>query len=369
LEMSLTDPPAADEIEVSIFGPGYGETIVVHLALGEWLIVDSCIDKRINRPASTAYLHKLGINPGSAVKILLASHWHDDHIGGLADVFDECRVAKFFCSAALQTSEFVTLVRLAGARSIDRGVQEFKKILDLLKERASSGNAGPEWAIEDRRLWHRAHQSSAVEIFALSPSSASQTLSFNDISRLMPEVEKQKKRIVAPTPNNAAVVLWINIGNDSIILGSDLQQTSTNSMGWSAIVNSTTRPSGMAEVFKIPHHGSENGHHAGVWARMLQSNPQAVLTPFINGGVALPTNRDVRRICRITPNVFSTKQLQFNQQKRRRGALDRAIKQVVRSIRTIPNVPGHVRLRKNLSNQNAGWRVELFDGAVQLTAS
>ena len=366
--MSLTDPPTIDELEVSIFGPGYGETVVVHLALGDWLIVDSCIDKRISRPASTTYLHKLGINPSSAVKILLASHWHDDHVGGLADVFDECRVAKFVCSVALQTREFVTLVKLE-ARSIDRGVQEFNKILDILKDRVSSGSVTtPVWAMGDRKLWQRAHPYSNAEIFALSPSSASQTLSFNDISRLMPQVNKQKRRIVAPSPNNAAVVLWINVGNESIILGSDLEEeTSTTSTGWTAIINSTTRPNGLAQIFKIPHHGSANGHHPGVWSSMLQSNPLAVLTPFINGGIALPTNRDVRRICRLTRNAFSTKEPQYNQQKRRHGALERAIKQVVRSIRTIPNIPGHVRLRKKLSDQNAGWRIELFDGAVQLT--
>lgn len=37
-------PPAADEIEFSLFGPGYGEAVAVHLGDGTWLLIDSCID-------------------------------------------------------------------------------------------------------------------------------------------------------------------------------------------------------------------------------------------------------------------------------------------------------------------------------------
>jgi Metallo-beta-lactamase superfamily len=367
----LLRAPGNDEIEVSIFGPGYGETVIVHLGLGDWLIVDSCLDKSTNRPASVNYLHKIGVDPSSAVKILLASHWHDDHVGGLASVFEECQGAQFFCSVSLKSKEFLTLVRSVGTRSIDRGVQEFAKIVTLLRDRASSrrGDAqGPQWAMENSRLWRRDDGNFSAEIFALSPSSASMTLSFHEVSQLVPGVSQQKRRLVAMSPNQAAVVLWLGLGNQSIILGSDLEEEASDSTrGWSVIVDSKMRPTGMAQIFKIPHHGSVNAHHSRVWSEMLASKPLAVLTPFINGGIALPTQQDVRRICQMTPEAFSTARILFNQQKKRHGALDRTIKEVVRSIRTIPSAPGHVRLRRTLSDTNDCWRVELFDGAVKLS--
>jgi len=31
-----------DELEVSVFGPGYGESLAIHLGLGSWIIIDSC---------------------------------------------------------------------------------------------------------------------------------------------------------------------------------------------------------------------------------------------------------------------------------------------------------------------------------------
>ena len=359
--------PANDEVEVSTFGPGYGETVIVHLGLGDWLIVDSCINKSAKIPAGISYLRKLGINPSNAVKIVLASHWHDDHIRGLASVFEECQVAQFFCAASLRAPEFLTLVRLAGARSVDQGVQEFAKIIELLRERsASKKSPGPQFAVENTRLWLRDDHGLRAEVFALSPSSASVNQAFNEISQLIPSSGQPKRRLVPLRPNHAAVVLSVTVGDQSIILGSDLEETTDPLTGWSVIVDSTGRSTGRAQVFKIPHHGSENGHQSRVWSEMLDREPVAVLTPFINGGIALPTRPDVRRISLLTPNAFSTAQLQVNQQKRRRGALERTIKEVVRSIRIKPNVPGHIRLRKRISDASDPWRIELFDGAVQL---
>jgi len=43
--MSKTTPPQPDELEISLFGPGYGESTLVHLGSGNWMIVDSCLDE------------------------------------------------------------------------------------------------------------------------------------------------------------------------------------------------------------------------------------------------------------------------------------------------------------------------------------
>ena len=40
-----TSAPSAREIEVSLFGPGYGECVLVHLGEGQWMIVDSCVEQ------------------------------------------------------------------------------------------------------------------------------------------------------------------------------------------------------------------------------------------------------------------------------------------------------------------------------------
>jgi len=55
-------PPAVDELEVSVFGPGVGECVLVHFGEGEWMVVDSCLDRATSRPAALDYLTELGVD-------------------------------------------------------------------------------------------------------------------------------------------------------------------------------------------------------------------------------------------------------------------------------------------------------------------
>src|SRR5438067_455186 len=41
-----TEPPDSSELELSVFGPGRGECLVVHLGAGEWMVVDSCLNEQ-----------------------------------------------------------------------------------------------------------------------------------------------------------------------------------------------------------------------------------------------------------------------------------------------------------------------------------
>jgi hypothetical protein len=41
LAASRQTPPRPDELELSLFGSGIGESLAVHLGNGEWAIVDS----------------------------------------------------------------------------------------------------------------------------------------------------------------------------------------------------------------------------------------------------------------------------------------------------------------------------------------
>jgi glyoxylase-like metal-dependent hydrolase (beta-lactamase superfamily II) len=89
------NPPQDDELEISIFGLGYGESILIHLGRQEWMIVDSCIDHASKQPSSLKYLHSIGVDPSESVKLIVATHWHDDHIRGLATIVDTCKVAQY----------------------------------------------------------------------------------------------------------------------------------------------------------------------------------------------------------------------------------------------------------------------------------
>ena len=87
-----------ESVEMVVFGPGIGESIVIHLGNNEWIIIDSCIFSGEDVPAPLLYLRHIGVDASSAVKRVLATHWHDDHIRGLGAVLCECQQARFAMS-------------------------------------------------------------------------------------------------------------------------------------------------------------------------------------------------------------------------------------------------------------------------------
>jgi len=64
----LTDAPGPDVIEVSIFGPGKGESVLVHLGQGEWIVVDSCVNQRTREVPALTYLDRIGVDVGTQVR-------------------------------------------------------------------------------------------------------------------------------------------------------------------------------------------------------------------------------------------------------------------------------------------------------------
>lgn len=119
-------PPAADEIEVTLFGPGYGEAIAVHLGDGVWLLIDSCIDPDAGAPASAAYLEKIGVGQGQ-VRTIVASHWHDDHVRGISQLAAKYPSADFVISAVFNDKEalaFLSAYNGESSAGLARGTKE-----------------------------------------------------------------------------------------------------------------------------------------------------------------------------------------------------------------------------------------------------
>lgn len=351
---------------MSLFGPGFGESIVLHLGDGAWIIVDSCIQSGTDEPAPLAYLRQLAVDPATAVRQVIATHWHDDHIRGLGRVVSACKSAEFVCSAALRGPDFFTLVEAYGQRTMmatTSGVQEFWEVIRALRGRDQQWSLNvPKLAAADRCLW----QSEDSAIYSLSPSDASILLAHSQIAALLPNERAGKLRLPSLTANHAAVALWVKVGDAFILLGSDLEETRQPGTGWSVILGANTHPQGKATVFKIPHHGSRTSDQPLVWEEMVHIDPFAILTPFRNGNVSLPTAEDVIRICDRTERAYITAVPRSRRKRNRPSAVERTIRETVGTIREVFTSTGHVRLRANVVNQPISWSVELFGDAVPL---
>jgi hypothetical protein len=282
-------------VEVTAFGPGYGECLLVHLGAGSWMIVDSCVTADLRLPALD-YLDAMGVNAATSVKLVVATHWHDDHVRGISQVVATCVLARVVCSAALNADEILAGIgtyRPDGkfdSLHTTSGVEEMRRTISLL------GPGTASWAIESRMLY-QSLDAPHCRITALSPCDSVLSLAYNEIHDLL--VTDPVKTVKRPDRNLGAVALWVEVGDATMLLGADLQEKDSRHPGWTAILGSSTRPEGKAEVFKVPHHGSDNAHLSAVWDQIVAPNPEVVVCPCRNGRTNLPTDDDITRLCKL----------------------------------------------------------------------
>lgn len=367
---TLGVPPGPDELEVSLFGPGVGECVVVHMGAGEWFVVDSCIDSATGSPAALDYLTAMNIDVSRMVKLVVVTHWHDDHMRGAATLVRRAETAQFVCSSVLRVEDFKRFV--AASRSLNTkahrssGVDEFASILSLLQERRLSGvrreAAGPIWTSADQLIFRR-EASPAVpmaEVFALSPSSAAVSRGFHELARLMPKHGAAKRAAVSVEPNETSLVLSVRFGIAHAILGSDLENGASPSTGWGAVLKTMARPATSSHIFKVPHHGSANAYHQPVWTTALVPNVIAVLTPFARGRQTLPTSADLLRMKQHTKDLYCTA-LRPSRVTFTDSMVQKTVREATRAFRSRTGPMGHVRVRVAATSPEP--RVELFGAA------
>ena len=349
-------PPGENEFELTLLGPGYGESIVMHVGGGVWVLVDSCIDTD-GTPRALSYLESIGVDPAETVELIVASHWHDDHIRGMAKLFEVCKKAAFCCASALLEKEFLTVVGALENRPLEfvgSGLKEMHGVVSRLRHTASS----PTLALANRRVFKQG----ACEIWSLSPNDSIFKTFLRSIGDLVPSEGQGRTRIPSLSPNEVAVALWVRTEDIAVLLGSDLEKR-----GWVEILQSAERPDGKSSVFKVPHHGSKSAHEPDVWKRMLDPDPFALLTPWRRGRRALPNQQDVRRILSSTTNAYATAKISSCTRApvSRKNMVRRTIRESGVKLRRVALSPGAVRLRRPLGSR-AGWKVETFGPACHL---
>jgi hypothetical protein len=360
-------PPQPDELEISIFGPGRGECVVVHLGNNEWCVIDSCIARGSVEPVAVEYLKSFQNKALQGIRLIVATHWHDDHIRGLAATLEEAPNACFACSAALDKDIFRELVALSEYAVPGRsGVAEFASIYELLLAKKGQGSqrhlVSPMYALSNRKLLslQGSGRPFPAAIISLSPSNGTVTAFYWEIAKLMPKAGDTQRRIVSQAPNHTSVAVWIEAGQRHALLGADLEHTGRPDEGWMAVVGSNQQTS-LASVYKVPHHGSANAEYAGVWTKLLKPEPIAVVTPF-TAGVRLPKKSDLERLCSHTPHLYCTAE-GAGKPPKRDPSVEREMRRFAKDRRVLQGQPGHVRIRCSASDLAATPSIDLFNGA------
>jgi hypothetical protein len=343
--------------------------LLVHAGFNDWIVIDSCIDSKSGRSAPLAYLESIGVDAGAAVKFVLCTHWHDDHVGGLAELLGACSSARFACSSALSRREFLEVVQLFNKRSIfahSSGLTEIGRVFSILRSRDQT----PKYAIADRLLLKLdtfpSSANARCELTALSPSDREYERFLQGMSKFFPRDPKTKFRLPTVSPNDISVATWLTIGPLNLLLGADLEEHGNPGRGWSAVLTSTTKPPGRASVFKVSHHGSVTGHHAGVWTNMLEEKVIAVITPWSLGSNLLPGGEDCNRISKLTSAAYSSSGPFSPRVRARLPAVAKTLREGNIAIRDAEPATGCARLRAPINGPALAWTISLFQGAVPL---
>lgn len=371
---NLTVAPSSRELEVSVFGPGFGECILLHLGDGNWAVIDSCLDATSKQPAALHYLSCLGANPATSIQLVVATHWHDDHMDGISKVFQTATDATFACTGAVQQPDFKeVLAAWTGTRFLPggSGVDELRSIMTELKKRATGSRfVAPKLASEGKPLWPTAGKpnSLAMSIKCLSPSDAAVLATISRLKGVAPSSSKIRRRLPRLLENDTSVVLSVEAAGHRILLGGDLHVKADRSLGWLAIVDDHADVDAKHHAFKVPHHGSPTGDHEEVWDKMLVQHTCAVTTPFVRGSVRLPSVEDCQRILSKTQNAYLSSPPLPGKFRDANKAVERTVQEATRSVQFVPGKYGHVRLRKHIDEApEAPWQVELFGSAVSLS--
>jgi hypothetical protein len=302
--------------------------------------------------------------------MVICTHWHDDHIRGLSSILSACPKARFLCSSSLKESAFLELVALGETirGNHSSGLREFSKILKQIQlRRQQQKPASLETCYAGTHIMNEVRNGANLRIEALSPSK-------HDHQRMAVTFAKKKnqltsgdfkRNITSIHPNLGSVVIRLELGEQAILLGADMEVRNSEDSGWKAILSTYSKMSA-AGLYKIAHHGSENGDMSEIWSTLLVEDCFAILTSNQRLQNPLPKPADVKRIVSNTTNAFASSPANIRKTRLEQPA-DRLLRSRGILIYDVPSSQGHIRARHSTST-GGKWQVELYGKAFKLIA-
>lgn len=368
--MLPTDKPELGIVEVTVIGTGggYGESVVIHLGTGKWVLIDSCIDPYTKQPLAVSYFNSIGVDISNDLELIICTHWHDDHIQGISEILKVAVSSKLVLARTTDIKKFLQFVGLDHEKVLheasNTSTKEYKACLEILKSR----NSKPIFCQENTKIYNDILNDISLEIYSLSPSNLAQEKFDIEISRLIKDYGNRHKRARANSPNLKSVVTFFKIGKIRFLLGADMEVSNEAYDGWNNILNNNLVIDSKASLFKVPHHGSETGYHERIWLELLDSNPLSAITPW-NKNKTLPQQNMIDTFRRHTDLIFITSNdYNLKGAKKRTKAVSKMLRDMKYEVKEIRYMLGLIRNRVDLGSNNHShlWTTDLFQSARKL---
>ena len=275
----FTQPEESSFEIILLGGRGYGESICIYLGNSDWGIVDSFYNPGTDESAPIAYLNSINANLDK-VKFIVVTHYHSDHTGGMLEVVRKCPNAELYTSLAFDSETFSNILKISkqnySRKSAFHGFKEIQRHLDKTDREFK-------WLKQDSIVYKNGdHSFQPARVVALSPNDSTINYFYKKIGNGMKAFKMLSKRT---EPNLTSVALLVTVGNQSVLLSSDLERTDKANIGLDAILTTYEfKDAKRVILFKIPHHGSENGYltkkDSTLWSRLLVEDKVLIGTPF-----------------------------------------------------------------------------------------
>lgn len=339
-----------------IFGgaKGFGESILLKFSDTRYGIIDSYLNPKTKTPAVIEYLNDNGIKP-EYVDFILLTHYHQDHFSGLSMVISLCKNARFFAPKVLISKSFQLLISAySKIRSNHNPFSEFLEIIKVLK-------------LSKRKLLTLSDISkplineSNLKVYPLSPNKDT----FDYFDKLYKERAKKYLESdnisisVGKDFNFQSIVIVVELNEFVFLYGGDLEyHHNNNSIGWVPIWNILKAKHNHLNIFKIPHHGSENGYNKIDWHYFINNDSILKLSPY-SRSAKLPTEKMIPKIMKASPLSFITSPIKF---KKLPSPIRKKVSHL--DIKRIANTNGAVSVS---IDKDRKFEVNLLDDAQKLS--
>lgn len=256
-----------DLLHLVVFGPGFGESVLVRVPPDAWLVVD-CLRQRGGTQEDVPAASLLDIQGSSAAAVVL-THPHLDHADGLPHVLDR-RVpgGPVGCLA----TNFEPPERWRGNPDSERELAgagteaALQRIFDI-------------WEQEPEARWDLT-------------TDVSRPLGDGNVCVVHPPANRAVALARGSDPNRASSPLLIEWGDARVLLGADLPNVE-----WRRVPQSFARSASLATtpVLKVAHHCSGKAQHEVAIGRSPRTRRACLATPWTKGAKA-------RRLPRFEPD-------------------------------------------------------------------
>jgi len=410
------EPPESDEFEVTLIGgtAGYGESILLHIGNGDWIIIDSCVNVKNGECVPISYLNDLSVDISQHVLYVLCTHWHDDHIKGLSNILEQCTSKTVFvlsCSddrekwvyemlndynyqgKSTVLNELKCTISMANDKGIRilpvkqdslvfniNGVLAYAlspsdEVVKKFEEEVASAQ------VKYHKTLNQAIKLKTIDAQLIQDASTLEEETINNFAGLIKERIDEKKIVQEATnlltykdakrveQNDRCVALLVSFNGHHIILGADLENKTSDSglSGWMSVAKCSSMNGVTSSLFKIPHHGSKTGYCDFFLKSFIKNDATMKLTAWAKGDKLIPEPVMLGKYYAHSQKMYiTTTALLKKENKEENKSIKKEMERTTEAIYELRPQLGIIRSRMKINSLSDSWNTDYFGSAEMI---